>query len=434
VRAPATSRRSLLGLRPLLADLSRSDTGQAAALGAAVIAQNLLALAFTIIFARILGASGYGSLAVLVSAYIILMVPGSALQIAVAREISTELATGQENVGVGVRRWLVRLVAATVVVALLAIPLRSVIGALINVDDLWGAAAVPVTAMLWAILCVERGVLQAFRRYRPVALSIVGDATARIVFALALVGTGLDVTGAFLGAPLAFLAMALALLVPLREELPPPGRDDARESRLRELLLGARWPVVALTLLLALQELHVILVKHAASGDAAGSYAVTAVAAKAIVWIAVGLGMYLVPEAARRATGGEDARSILLRCLALIVCAGAPMVLIYAIAGRPLLEAVFGEDLTLASGALPWLGIAMVLLACTYLCVQYLLAMHRYGFVGLLAAALVVEALSTVAIGDELTRVAVALLAVQGVCATLVLSLALRATTSRLPA
>ena len=59
--------------------------------------------------------------------------------------------------------------------------------------------------------------------------------------------------------------------------------------------------MIALTLLLALQELHVIIIKHEASGDAAGSYAVAVVAAKAIIWIAVGLGMYLVPEAARRA-------------------------------------------------------------------------------------------------------------------------------------
>ena len=151
-------------------------------MGAAVIAQNVLALVFTIIFARILGATGYGSLAVLVSAYIILMVPGSALQIAVARELSGERASGVANVGAGVRGWLVRLAIAAVVVGLVAIPFRSVIGAIINVDDLWGAAAIPLTAMLWVILCVERGVLQGFQRYRPVALSIVGEASSRIVF------------------------------------------------------------------------------------------------------------------------------------------------------------------------------------------------------------------------------------------------------------
>ena len=125
-------------------------------------------------FARLLGASGYGSLAVLISAYIILMVPGSALQIAVAREVSGDARRPRSRRGVPAGS------------SLRArhrgggggrLPLRSVIGALINVDDLWGAAAVPVTAMLWVILCVERGALQGFRRYRAVALSMVGEAS-----------------------------------------------------------------------------------------------------------------------------------------------------------------------------------------------------------------------------------------------------------------
>jgi O-antigen/teichoic acid export membrane protein len=411
--------------RTLIATLKRSDTGRAAGMGAAVIVQNVLALLFTIVFARILGATGYGSLAVLISAFIILMVPGSALQIAVARRLSGERATGVADAGVGVRRWLARLAVATVAVALVAIPLRSVIGAIINVDELWGAAAVPVTAMLWVILCVERGALQGFERYRVVAFSIVGEAGSRIAFSLLLVGVGLDVSGAFAGAALSFVAVALVLLVPLRAELPPQDGPRAGDARLRGLLMGARVPVLALTLLLAIQELHVIVVKHEASGDAAGSYAVAAVAAKAIIWIAVGLGLYLVPEAARRAATGGDTRAILLRCLSLIAALGVPMVLVYAAAGKPLLKAVFGEDLTLASDALPWLGLAMVLLACTYLSVQYLLALHRYSFTWILAAAMVVEVGALVAIGDDLTRVAMALTAVQAVCAAALLFLAL---------
>jgi O-antigen/teichoic acid export membrane protein len=411
--------------RTLIAVLKRSDTGRAAGMGVAVIAQNVLALVFTIIFARVLGATGYGSLAVLISAFIILMVPGSALQIAVARKLSGERATSADA-GVGVRRWLAHLAVATVAVALIAIPLRSVIGAAINVDDLWGAAAVPVTAMLWVILSVERGALQGFGRYRVVALSLVGEAGSRILFSLLLVGVGLDVSGAFAGAAVAFIIVALVLLLPLGAELPSRRGSDSREARLRDLLMGARVPVLALTLLLAIQELHVIVVKHEASGDAAGSYAVAAVAAKAIIWIAVGLGLYLVPEAARRAAIGGDTRAILLRCLSLIAVAGIPMVLIYAAVGKPLLEAVFGDDLALASDALPWLGLAMVLLACTYLSVQYLLALQRYRFTWILAAAMVVEVGALVAIGDDLTRVAIALMVVQAVCAATVLFLALR--------
>jgi O-antigen/teichoic acid export membrane protein len=74
--------------------LAASDTGRAAGMALAVVASNVIGLAFTIAFARMLGASGYGSLAVLVSAWIILMVPGSALQVAVARKVSRAEASG----------------------------------------------------------------------------------------------------------------------------------------------------------------------------------------------------------------------------------------------------------------------------------------------------------------------------------------------------
>ena len=236
----------------------------------AVVASNTIGLVFTIVFARILGASDYGSLAVLVSAWIILMVPGSALQVAVARDVARVAASGSGDAGAGVMRWLERLALATVVVAAVAIPLRELIATILNVEEDWAAAAVPVAGMLWALLSVERGALQGFGSYRVVALSVIGEAASRLLFALALVGVGLDVTGAFLGTALSVAAVGLALSVPLRRRLPARGHPGAPVSRLRDLLAEARVPVAALTLLFALQELHVIVVKHEASSEARG--------------------------------------------------------------------------------------------------------------------------------------------------------------------
>jgi glycosyltransferase involved in cell wall biosynthesis/O-antigen/teichoic acid export membrane protein len=414
------------GERPGLLDgLRNSDTGRAAGLAAAVITSNVVALAFTIVFARVLGAGGYGSLAALVSAFIILMVPGSALQIAAAREVSRAVASGDPRAGAGVKRWLTRLLAATVVVAVAAIPLRHVLGAVINVDEVWAAAGVPLTAMLWMVLSVERGALQGFERYKLVGFSIIGESSARLLFGLALVAAGLDVTGAFLGSALSIGAMALALAPSLTRRL--PARDpDGDEPRLRDLLGDAWVPVLGLTLLFALQEVHVIVVKHEATEDAAGSYAVAAVAAKAIIWVAVGLGLYLLPEAARRAKLGGDARPVLVRTLALIAAAAIPMVLIYALAAEPLLGAVFGDDLTEAAGALPWLGLAMALLACAYLSVQYLLALGRASFLWVLGPAALVEVLLLLGIGANLTEIALALSALQLACASGVLAMSFR--------
>ena len=61
-------------------------------------------------------------------------------------------------------------------VAALAVPLRDLIAATMNVDEEWAAAAVPVTAMLWMLISVERGALQGFEQYRTVGLSIVAEA------------------------------------------------------------------------------------------------------------------------------------------------------------------------------------------------------------------------------------------------------------------
>lgn len=404
-----------------MSGLARTDTGRAAGLGVSVIAANVIALVFTVVFARVLGATDYGSLAALMSAFIILMVPGSALQIAVAREVSASLAASDGLAGAGVRRWAGRLLVGTLAVALVAIPLRGVLAAVLNVDQEWAAAAVPLTAMLWMVLSVERGALQGFQRYKLVAWSIIGEAGSRLAFALLLVGVGLDVTGAFLGTALSFVVVGLVLAAPLAPHLP-----DVEGSSLRRMLAGAWAPVLALTLLFALQEVHVIVVKHEFDGDTAGAYAVAAVAAKAIVWVAVGLGFYLLPETARRSRGGEDARPILLRTLALIAVAGAPMVLIYTFAGEPLLRAVFGDDLTEASGALPWLGLAMALLACAYLSVQYLLALRHRRFIGVLGIAAVAEVLLLLAVGPSLTGIAVALAGLQLVCATCMVAQALR--------
>ncbi len=136
--------------------------------------------------------------------------------------------------------------------------------------------------------------------------------------------------------------------------------------------------------------------------------------------------MYLLPEAARRARTGVDARPILARTLALVLAAGVPMVLIYALAAEPLLSTVFGEDKAKAAGALPWLGLAMALLACAYLSVQYLLALGRSSFIWILGAGAGAEVLLLLGIGADLTQVAIALSGLQLACAAAVLAISLR--------
>src|SRR3954447_10843142 len=73
------------------------ETTRAAELGIAALLGNVVGLLFTLVFTRVLGQEGYGSLAALLSTFLILTVPGYALQTTVAREISAAVAAGDPS-------------------------------------------------------------------------------------------------------------------------------------------------------------------------------------------------------------------------------------------------------------------------------------------------------------------------------------------------
>jgi hypothetical protein len=100
------------------------------------------------------------------------------------------------------------------------------------------------------------------------------------------------------------------------------------------------------------------------------------------------------------------------------------MLIVYAVAGETLLDVVF--KLTDASGALAWLGLAFTFLACSYLAIQYLLALHHWTFLWPLGAAAVVQPVLLSVIDGGPTALARALCAVQVVLAAFVVTMALR--------
>ena len=415
--------------RPRLRDaVRRSESGKAAGLAAATLANNAIQLLFTVVFTRLLGATGYGTLAALISAFLILLVAGQSVQVAAARETALDLLGHRDAVRATMRSWTQRLLLALVVVTAISVLLRGHIAAAIGVDEApWGAAAILPTGVLWMLISLQRGALQGLRAYAPVGASIVLEGAGRLVCALILYAAGLGVTGAMLGTPLAFAIVAVGLEVVLHRRIGPVVDTGGTVRSLRGLI-GDGWvPIVGLFLLAALQNMDVIVAKHRLADDAAGSYAAAAVAAKSVVWVAIGIGLHLLPEATRRSATGLDPRPVLLRALAILAGIAAPALLVFAAAPKLLLRLAFGPDLTLASGALIFLGAAMTLLAIAYLTVQYMLALHQTRFLWVLAVIAVVEPLLLSATSLGVVGFAGIVFGVQCVVASSVLVLGLRA-------
>jgi glycosyltransferase involved in cell wall biosynthesis/O-antigen/teichoic acid export membrane protein len=418
--------------RRLRDTFARSDAGKAAGLAAATLANNAIQLVFTVVFTRLLGATDYGSLAALISAFLILLVAGQSMQVAAAREAALDRLGHPELLRATLRGWTNRLLVALVAVAAASALLREPLAHVIGVaEHPWAAAAIPPTGVLWMLLSLQRGALQGLREYGVVGISIVGEAFGRLVFGLILVLGGLGVTGALLGTPLAFAAAIIGLELALKQRVGPVAEQEEARRSLRGLI-GDGWvPIVGLFLLATLQNVDVIVAKHKLTGDAAGSYAAAAVAAKAVVWVAIGLGLHLLPEATRRAAAGLDPRPVLLRALGVLAVVAVPALIIFALFSEPLLRIAFGPDLTLAADALPLLGLAMTLLAVAYLTVQYMLALGETRFLWVLGVVALTEPVLLSRNDLGIVAFATVVFGIQCVAAAAVLALGLRARSRR---
>ncbi len=408
--------------------LLRTEAGKAAGLAVATLVNNAIQLVFTIIFTRMLGKTGYGTLAALISAFLILLVAGQSAQLAAAREAALDRLGNPELLRATLRAWTRRILLATVVIAGIGAALQQPLATIIGVpEEPWGAAVIPITGALWMLLSLQRGALQGLRAYGTVGWSIVAEASLRLVFALILVEAGLNVTGALLGLPLAFAVVSLWLERELHRHVGPVVKTDRPVRTLRSLI-GDGWvPIIGLFLLASLQNIDVIVAKHELSSDAAGAYAAAAVAAKAVVWVAIGIGLHLLPEATRRSAAGLDPRPVLLRALAILAVIATPALLIFALVPKLLLRLAFGPSFVQASGALVLLGLSMTLLAVAYLTVQYMVALGEQRFVWVLAVIAVAEPFLLTAAHEGIETFAAVVLAVQLVAAGSILVMGLTA-------
>lgn len=403
-----------------------SHTTRAAGMAGAQLGANALALAATVAFARALGTDGYGELARMVSVFTVLLVPASALQAATARDSALGRLGTPEETATTLRAWLDRVLLATAVAGAACALLREPLADLMQVSDPWGAALVVPAGVLWTGLALLRGVLQGARDYRPVAVSLVAEQGFRLGLGLAVALAGGGVTAIFAASvPVALVPVGLLLAAEARRRLAPPRPGGAR-TPLRVLARRNPAPVAALTLFAVVQNADVVAVAHELGSTASGAYAQAAVAAKAVIWVAVGLGLYLLPEATREAARGLDPRHLLVRTGGLLLLVALPMVAVYAVAAEPVLDLVFGDEADLAAGALPWLGAAMSLLGLAFLALQLQLGLGRRRFVVLVAAMAVATPAVVLLAAGTLRDVALALLVLDAGFLAGMLALALR--------
>ena len=350
-------------------------------------------------FARLL--SDYGSLAALISYFLILSVVGQAMQVATAREgVLGHLGVGaraaRDARALDAGRWLVFTVVLTVVSVVLRDPIAAAVGVK---HDPWAAAIGIPAGCLWLELSILRGALQGVGDYKAVGLSLIGEQGSRLVIRCRPRG------GRASGSPARTSARrsrssrcaptarsSCAATSSARPGEVEPAGCRPRRSRPVDPRRAAWAPIAGLIVIAVLQNIDIIAAKHRFTGtkDLASSYAATAVAAKVLIWVAIGAGFYLVPEVSRRRAEGKDTRPVLLRrARDRLRLRGSGAADLRASPPSRCCERRSGPT-ACGLDSLLVLGLAFTVLAATYLAIQYMLALKRTWFllpIGVVAVA-----------------------------------------------
>ena len=323
------------------------------------------------------------------------------------------------------------MVIFTVVITVLSVALQNPIASAVGVKTTWAAAIGLPAGCLWLELSILRGALQGVGDYKAVGLSLIGEQGVRLITGAVLAAVGLSVTGAYLGTPLSFLAIGFycalqlrryAAAHPLEPEAAPPTASFSLWTHVKR----AWAPIAGLIVIAVLQNIDIIAAKHRFDSKTATSYAAVAVAAKVVIWVAIGAGFYLVPEVSRRHSEGKDTRAVLIRTLGIVLVAAVPCLLIFAFGAKPLITGVFGAKKATAYESLLPLGAAFTVLACTYLAVQYMLALKRTWFLIPIGAVAIAEPVLLLQASKNPADFAAVVLAIQAVAALLAWAMALR--------
>jgi O-antigen/teichoic acid export membrane protein len=379
----------------------RAGLLQAGPLAAAGVLANGANVVLTVTLARVLSPHSYGVLNQLTGLYLILSMPGSAVVVAVVRRVTMWHEDGSGHL---VRRWAGRVHRqGTLLVLLWAVIVfasRHSVAVLLNQQSGIGIAAILTAAAIFVLLSLDRGLLQAHRSYRALAANLLVEMGTRVLVVVVLVAAGFGASGAAVGVLIGEVVTAAharwasvrawsgraprrwaagSWVAAVRPDPVLGGGSAERRTVVTDLVVAS----VSLSMVAVLQNADVLVVGRD-NPTHSGAYAAVSVTSKAIVFGALVLGGYLLPEAAIRWRQGGHA----LRQLAVVlVLLAVPSVLLLGLAvaaPEQLLELLFHHAYTSAADALAPLVLAMILLSVSVVLTMYLLAIGRHWVVGVL--------------------------------------------------
>jgi O-antigen/teichoic acid export membrane protein len=365
---------------------ARSGALLAAASAASIVANYVFLLAA----GRVLGSDRYGSLAALLGVLAVVLIPAGALQMAVSREISRRIASGDAGGAHAFTRRILRLsVVATVPLVAIALVLAVPLAHLLHINST-GVVVLAQTGLATALVSpVLLGVLQGSQRFHALAAMYVVPFVIRLAIFAAVAAAGYRLGGAIFATVASGIALTVLALALVRE----PAKQGSSHTR-PELDQFLRYlaPVgVGLIAIALLTHVDLLIVKARFSAHEAGAYAAASAFARVGFFLPATILAVLFPRTAARQARGEETADILGRSLLAAAAFCGALALFYAAAGVGLVATTFGPDFAEGGQVLAPFALAIGLFSLANILVGYHLSRGETRYAWIVGAGVVVQ-------------------------------------------
>jgi len=347
------------------------------------------AYAYNLLCIRWLGASDYGDVAALTALSTIMLLPLLGVQAALAREVASYRARGDdEAIGALLRLTLRRTLLWGAAAAVVLTAFSPFITDVLNVSATASTFAAIVLAFSGTLLPLLQGFLQGLERFGRIAFALCVYGVARVLLTIPLLLAGLGVAGALTGATFAGFAATALILVALANLL------SSREQAAPTLHLKDFRPVIfGLFAFTVLTNADVIVAKIFLDEHEAGTYASASLVGKVAALLpAAVIAPVLLPRATSRIERGDDAAGIVSAALVATAAFGLLLTSALAIVPTSLVEEVFGEQFADARDLLAPCAAVMTLCGLINVNLTFAFALRDRGLTRLMGIAIICQA------------------------------------------
>lgn len=356
---------------------------------------SMVASAFSYLFhmrmGRMLSVSEYGELQSLISIYMIIFLPSTALTLIVAKFSSHNHRLEEfYKVKSFFKKLTKNFVCASFLISLILIVFCKQISYFLQLSSPYEVVIFSMVFIFLFLMAINKGVLQGFNLFKDLSLVVILETSSKFIFGVVLVWIGWKTYGAITAIVVGFAVSCLYSFLPLRKVFikNKTANGDVKKAldtqggvkrlnlddELKDLTKYAMPVVFSLLGVASLLSFDVILAKHYFTPQLAGAYGGLSIIGRIIYFAVAPLAGVLFSTSSRQHKDGENYQRSFFLSFALTFSAGACAIFAYFVVPRLIIQTLLGGKYINIASYLGWYAVAITMLSLVNLAVNFLLS------------------------------------------------------------